>query len=93
MPNTSTRKGGRAWRRARAYVLARDLHACQLRYPEHCTHRATQVDHVLKVETHPHLEYDVTNLRAVCTPCHTHRTGLQAAGNDRPPHVPPSRSW
>ena len=87
------RKAGRPWRRIRAFVLARDRYLCQLRYPGICTTRATQVDHIRQVLHAPELEYDPTNLRAVCRPCHEHRTGLQASGNDRPPHVPPSRSW
>ena len=88
-----TRKGGRPWRRIRAYVLTRDNGQCQLRYVDICTTRADQVDHIVQVLHRPELEYDPTNLRAVCTPCHTHRTGLQAAGDDQPPHVPPSREW
>lgn len=93
MTPNAQRKGGRPWQRIRAYVLARDAHQCQLRYPTICTTRATQVDHIKQVLTHPELELDPTNLRAVCTPCHKTRTALQAAGNDRPPHVGPSRSW
>lgn len=93
MPNTTTRQGGRPWRRIRAFVLTRDRGLCQLRYPEICTTRATQVDHILQVLTRPDLELDPANLRAVCTPCHEHRTGLQAGGTDRPPHVAPSRVW
>lgn len=92
MPNTQ-RKGGRPWQRVRSYVLNRDSFACQLRYPDTCTTRADQVDHIVSVHDRPDLELDPTNLRAVCTPCHKHRTGLQASGNDRPPHVQPSRAW
>lgn len=92
LPN-SERKGGRPWQRIRLFVLARDKRLCQLRYPEYCTTRATQVDHIKSVLDRPDLEYDPTNLRAVCTPCHKHRTALQAADNDRPPHTPPSRTW
>lgn len=92
MPN-SQRKGGRPWQRVRAFVLTRDRMLCQLRYPEHCTKTATQVDHIKPVVTHPELELDPNNLRSVCDPCHTHRTGLQASGNDRPAYVAPSRTW
>lgn len=88
-----TQRAGRPWRRVRAFVLNRDHFDCQLRYPEHCTERATEVDHIAQVMTNPELELDPTNLRSVCVPCHKHRTGLQASGQDRPPHVPPSRSW
>jgi 5-methylcytosine-specific restriction protein A len=92
MPN-SQRKGGRPWQRIRAFVLTRDHGLCQLRYPGLCTKHATEVDHVIQVHHNPTLEYDPTNLRAVCTPCHKHRTALQAAGNDRPPHIEASRTW
>lgn len=92
MPN-SQRKGGRPWQRVRAFVLTRDRMLCQLRYPEHCTTTASEVDHVVSVHHDPTRELDPTNLRAVCTPCHKHRTALQASGNDRPPHIQPSRSW
>lgn len=89
MPN----RKGRPWRRIRAFVLNRDSFACQLRYPGICTTRATEVDHIVMFINRKDLELDPTNLRAVCVPCHTHRTGLQASGNDRPPHIEPSRSW
>ena len=88
----STRKG-RPWRRVRSFVLARDKHQCQLRYPGICIDVATEVDHIEQYAHRPDLELDPTNLRGVCVPCHKHRTGLQASGNDRAPHVPPSRSW
>jgi 5-methylcytosine-specific restriction protein A len=91
MPN-SQRKGGRPWQRIRMFVIARDR-VCQLRYPDTCTGKADEVDHIAQVMTNPERELDPTNLRAVCTPCHKHRTALQAAGNDRPPHIEASRSW
>lgn len=88
MPNQH-RRGGRPWRRLRAFVLTRDHHRCQLAYPDRCTTRATQVDHVLRVVDRPDLELDPTNLRAVCIPCHQHRTATDAP----PPDPPPSRAW
>ena len=88
-----TNRAGRPWRRIRGFVLARDKWLCQLRYPGICTTRATEVDHIEQYPHRPELELDPNNLRSVCTPCHKHRTALQASGNDRPPHVPPSRQW
>jgi len=89
----STNRAGRPWRRIRQHVLNRDHHTCMLRYPQQCTTRATQVDHIVSFADRPDLELDPTNLRAVCGPCHEHRTALQAGGEDQPPHVPPSRHW
>lgn len=92
MPNDQ-RKRGRPWRRIREHVLARDGHRCQLRYPDVCTTYATQVDHIESILINPSRQLDPTNCRAVCESCHKHRTGLQAGGNDRAPHLPPSRDW
>lgn len=79
------RRGGRPWRRLRANVLQRDGWRCQLAYPGI---RATQVDHRQLVTEHPELEFDPSNCRAVCEPCHRHRTH---AGDTAP--IAPSRNW
>lgn len=87
MPNDK-RRGGRPWRRVRAYVLIRDRHLCQLRYPNICTTRALEVDHIETVHDNPARELDPTNLRAACVPCHKHRTAT-----DEAPTTPASREW
>jgi hypothetical protein len=87
-----TRHGRRAWRQKppanryayggdwperRRRVLERDGHACQLRYPDICIGRATQVDHIVQPEAGG--TNALKNLRAVCRRCHARRTGRQGA--------------
>ena len=60
-------------RRIRPRILRRDQRTCQLAYPDICTGRATEVDHIGDDDDHSD-----TNLRAVCHPCHARRTGRQA---------------
>jgi 5-methylcytosine-specific restriction enzyme A len=61
------------WKRhTRPRILARDPW-CRLAYPNVCTGRSTEVDHIGD-------RYDHTdpNLRGVCPPCHKARTQQQA---------------
>jgi 5-methylcytosine-specific restriction protein A len=72
------------WTTLRATVLARDNHLCQLRYPHRCAITATEVDHAGTTDDHrPEV------LRAVCTPCHKHRTQQQSTAA-RPPRARPA---
>jgi 5-methylcytosine-specific restriction endonuclease McrA len=63
------RLDSKAWRVVRLVVLRRDSYQCQIRGP-HCTHEATQVDHI-----HARVEggdcFDTANLRAACRPCNS----------------------
>lgn len=73
-----------AWRRARAFVLDRDQHLCQL-----CGAQAEAVDHIIPISAGgPH--YDPHNLRAICTACNSSRV---ARPNQRPALLRPSREW
>ena len=38
-----------------------------------CNGHATDVDHIKKRSTHPHLRYDQTNLQWLCRPCHSEK--------------------
>lgn len=58
-------------------MLKRDGYRCQLRYPDICLGRASQVDHILQPEAGG--GSDLANLRAVCVRCHARRTGRQGA--------------
>ena len=58
--SNTRRRGGRRWRRLVAYVLVRDGGVCWL-----CGHDGADTgDHVLPIDTHPHLEFDPSNVRA-----------------------------
>ena len=50
---------------------------CRIRFPDICTDKATEVDHVIQPEDGG--TNDPENLRAVCKPCHARRTGRQGA--------------
>jgi hypothetical protein len=61
----------RAQRRARAAVLDRDGHACQLRIAGVCTGKATQAHHVHGLQGRPRAAAtDPDEQVAVCGPCH-----------------------
>lgn len=87
---TGGRWGQRGVPRAvRAAVLARDGHACRLRY-DGCIGRATEADHIVNVAS---LGVDraeavaVESMQAACAPCHrikTRReTGAAVAASNR----------
>jgi len=69
------------WARRRARVLERDGHRCQLATPGRCIGQASEVDHIIARWRGGSHEAD--NLRAVCSPCHAHRTAIEA--NDAKP--------
>ncbi|HDZ55383.1 MAG TPA: HNH endonuclease [Pseudomonas xinjiangensis] len=62
-------RGGRPWRRKRDAVLARDLYTCQV-----CSKISDEleVDHI-KPKAHGG-DDSMTNLRAICVPCHKIKT-------------------
>lgn len=67
------------WARIRSQVLARDRGLCRLA-GERCTHRATEVDHIVRGDDHR-----LSNLQAVCSDCHASKTAGERS-------LPPSRS-
>jgi len=68
---------GSDWQAVREKVLERDGYQCQLRFPDICVGRASQVDHIIQPEADG--GSDLANLRAVCVRCHARRTGRQGA--------------
>jgi 5-methylcytosine-specific restriction protein A len=68
---------GSGWSERARQVLQRDGYRCQLRYPDICVGRASQVDHIVQPEAGG--GSDPANLRAVCVRCHARRTGRQGA--------------
>lgn len=65
------------WNRRRQRILRRDP-ACTLQLPDVCTILSTEVDHIDDPDDH-----ELTNLRGVCSPCHTERTKQQSANARR----------
>ena len=41
---------------------------------------ATQVNHIQRISTHPHLKADMQNLASVCQECHTKVTSMEQQG-------------
>jgi hypothetical protein len=68
---------GGSWPVIRKKVLERDGYHCQLRFPDICIGKATEVDHIIQPEAGG--GSDLANLRAVCVRCHARRTGRQGA--------------
>ncbi len=69
------------WALVRLEVIKRDDYTCAIcghrddYWAEHgfagpWDERRLEVDHILPVKTHPHLEFDRTNLRTLCHRCH-----------------------
>lgn len=78
---TSQRKGQLPadWPQRRTVVLQRDRHRCRCttdgchNNPGMCGASATQVDHEV-----PGNDHRLTNLRALCAPCHKTKTNLES---------------
>ena len=65
-------RGGRPWRRKRDAVLVRDQYTCQV-----CgqVSEALEVDHIIPRARGG--SDDMTNLRAICVPCHKVKTAKE----------------
>lgn len=63
-----------AWRRLATLALQRDMYLCQDCLDQGIHTTATEVDHVLPVDTHPHLRLNLDNCRSSCHPCHVRKT-------------------
>ena len=59
-----------AWRRIRTQALTRDHFLCQLRISKKCSVIATEVHHIVPLETDPARGLDLENLVSCCWWCH-----------------------
>ena len=59
-----------AWRRIRVQALTRDHYLCQLRTSSKCSGVATEVHHIIPLETNPELGLELSNLVSCCWWCH-----------------------
>lgn len=71
------------WNQRRATVLQRDPQ-CRLAYPNVCTVRSTEVDHIKAGDDHR-----LTNLQGVCHPCHKVKTNAERPTERRTPQPHP----
>lgn len=65
-------RGGRPWRRLRAYILERDCHLCQPCLRRKALTAANAVDHI-RARANGGTD-DPDNLEAICDTCHGHKT-------------------
>ena len=60
------------WAKVRLTILERDGYQCQIQLPGICTIRATQVDHIHRLDDGGMI-YEPMNLRAACVKCNLGR--------------------
>ena len=73
------------WRRLRVLALQRDRSLCQKCLKNKRIKRATEVHHVVPVESSPELALELANLESLCRDCH------EATKARRPVRVYPAR--
>src|SRR5688500_15653398 len=71
-------RGGRAWRRLRDSIMARDGHLCQPCYRRGKLTAAKQVDHKVAI-ANGGTDAD-SNLVAICLKCHAYKTRMDQLG-------------
>lgn len=73
------------WRKVRALVLSRDDYTCYM-----CGKHANAVDHVVpRSMGMDELHFNPDNLRAICTPCNSHKGGSKRFLCNHPTPMPP----
>lgn len=77
-PSWGQGRGGRPWRRKRDAVLLRDQFTCQV-----CSKVSDEleVDHIIPRARGG--SDDMTNLRAICVPCHKVKTAREGGNRSR----------
>lgn len=71
-----------AWRKCRAYKLSLNP-LCELCLQRDQPTEATQVHHVVDYADRPDLAYELSNLQALCAPCHSKITASKGGGRWR----------
>ena len=74
-PSRTSDPRHRVWRAA---VLDRAHWWCEIRYPDICTGRAKQADHIVAV-AFGGAEFDPLNGQAACDPCHKRKSSGEGA--------------
>lgn len=74
--NRHQRGYGTKWEKVRAGVLKRDSYLCQVCRMAGRTTPATEVDHIVPKARGG--KDDALNLQAICSPCHKHKTAMDA---------------
>jgi len=77
--SAASRGYGRDWRRLRAQVLAEEP-LCRFCQERGQLTPAQEVDHIETIADRPDLRLDRSNLRPLCTPCHSRRTRRDGRG-------------
>ncbi len=72
--SASSRGYDRTWQKFRRFILTQRP-MCQDCQPEGYVTAACEVHHVIKLTDRPDLRLDPDNVLALCTPCHSRRTG------------------
>ncbi len=94
--NRHQRGYGTLWDKMRAAVLMRDNYLCQVCKANGYQTPATEVDHILS-KAHGGTD-EPTNLQAICTQCHQHKTAKEngsnkASYNAEGEPIDPDHSW
>jgi len=80
--SASSRGYDRDWQKLRdAYLFEHPL--CVFCEAKGLVTAAREVDHIITIAERPDLRLEPTNLRALCTPCHSGRTARDQAGSRR----------
>jgi 5-methylcytosine-specific restriction protein A len=76
--SAASRGYDRDWRKLRAAVLF-DEPLCRFCQEQGRITEATEVDHIKSIAERPDLRLERSNLRPLCTPCHSGRTRRQTS--------------
>lgn len=84
-------RSGGGWTRLKRQTLDRDGHRCYSPHPDVCAGTAITADHVVPISAGG--AHDLSNLAAICAPCHDRKTeaeriaGLRRAVGKAAPRV------
>jgi len=73
-PKHKTFYNSEVWKKVRRLALVRDNHCCVKCREEGKVVRASHVDHIQELQDSWELRAEITNLQALCVPCHNKKT-------------------